>query len=63
MIKKAFKINILLIFLFLFCSNCQKNVESCKISPDLKQIGESALKNKQNLSETELRSAKFRCNF
>jgi len=61
--KKPFKINTLIIILFLFCSNCSYSVKNCKISPDLERIGESALENKQNLSETELRAMKAACNF
>jgi hypothetical protein len=61
--KKTLKINTLLIFLFLFCSSCVKNIKDCKISPDLEQIGESVLKNKENLSKTELRSAQMRCKY
>jgi len=49
--------------LFFLASGCSKTVENCKIAPDLEQIGESALKNQKNLSETELRAAKMRCDF
>ena len=48
------------IFLFAFCSGC---VKSCKIRPDLEKIGDSALKNKENLMETNLKSGKVACNF
>jgi hypothetical protein len=61
--KKTLKINTLLIFLFLFCSSCVKNIKDCKFAPDLEQIGESVLKNKENLSKTELRSAQVRCKY
>jgi hypothetical protein len=61
--KKPLKINVLLLFLFIFCSNCQKNVKNCEILPDLEQIGESAKENIENLRETNLKAAKLRCNF
>ena len=43
--------------------SCSKTVEECKIKPNLEKIGESALKNKQNLSETELKHAQMSCKF
>jgi len=46
--------------LFTLCSGC---VKSCKIRPDLEKIGDSALKNKENLTETNLKSGKVACNF
>jgi hypothetical protein len=49
--------------LFFLASGCSKTVENCKIAPDLERIGESALENQKNLSETELRAAKMRCDF
>jgi hypothetical protein len=61
--KKPFKINTLIIILFLFCSNCSYSVKNCKISPDLERIGESALENTENLTEAELRAAKMACTF
>ena len=48
------------LFLFLFCSGC---VNQCKIRPDLEKIGDSALENKENLMETNLKSGKMSCNF
>jgi len=51
------------LILFFLVSGCSKTVKNCKIAPDLEQIGESALKNQKNLSETELRAAKMRCDF
>ena len=39
--------------------SCSKTVEDCKIKPDLEKISESALKNKENLSETELKHAQM----
>jgi|TARA_B100000902_G_scaffold392703_1_gene445547 hypothetical protein len=43
--------------------SCSKTVEDCKIKPDLEKISESALKNKENLSETELKHAQMSCKF
>jgi len=51
---------LLLFFFVISCSGLRKN---CEISPDLERIGESALENKKNLSETELRAATARCQF
>ena len=48
---------------FFLASGCSKTVKNCEIKPDLERIGESALENKQNLSETELRAMKAACNF
>mgnify|MGYP003147555079 CR=1 FL=1 len=53
---------------FVVCSlfvliSCSKSVENCKIKPDLERIGESALENVENLSETEWRSANMSCDF
>tara|TARA_X000000368_G_scaffold210555_1_gene166339 strand:- start:26412 stop:26603 length:192 start_codon:yes stop_codon:yes gene_type:complete len=53
---------------FLVCSlfvlvSCSKTVKDCKIEPDYEKIGESALENKENLSETELKSAQMSCKF
>ena len=48
------------LFLFAFCSGC---VKSCKIRPDLEKIGDSALENIENLTETNLRSGKMACKF
>ena len=43
--------------------SCSKTVENCKIKPDLERIGESALENVENLTETEWRSANMSCDF
>jgi hypothetical protein len=43
--------------------SCSKTVEDCKIKPNLEKISESALKNKENLSETELKHAQMSCKF
>ena len=48
------------LFLFTVCSGC---VKSCKIRPDLEKIGDSALENIENLTETNLRSGKMACKF
>ena len=48
------------LFLFAFCSGC---VNSCKIRPDYEKIGDSALENKENLMETNLKSGIMTCNF
>jgi len=67
MIKKTLINQHFLIFFvllsFFLASGCSKTVENCKIKPDLERIGESALENKENLTETELRAAKMSCNF
>jgi len=49
--------------LFFFVVSCSGIRQNCKISPDLERIGESALENKENLSETELRAMKAACDF
>ena len=49
--------------LFFLVSGCSGKVKNCEFSPDLERIGESALENQENLSETELRAAKMRCDF
>ena len=49
--------------LFFLASGCSKTVKNCEIKPDLERIGESAIENRENLSESEWRSAKMRCNF
>ena len=51
------------LFLFFFATGCSKSVKNCEIKPDLERIGESAIENRENLSESEWRSAKMRCNF
>ena len=43
--------------------SCAKNVQNCKVEPNLEKISESALENKENLSETELRHAQMSCDF
>ena len=48
------------LFLFAFCSGC---VKTCKFTPDYEQIGDSALKNKENLMETNIKSGKMTCNY
>jgi hypothetical protein len=61
--KMLSKINTLVIIFILFLSSCSGKVQKCSFSPDLERIGESALENQKNLSETELRAAKMRCKF
>ena len=51
------------LLLFFLASGCQKTAKNCKIKPDLERIGESAQKNLENLTETELRAMKMSCNF
>jgi len=51
---------LLLFFFVISCSGIRKN---CEIKPDLERIGESAIENKENLTETELRAVKARCNY
>jgi outer membrane murein-binding lipoprotein Lpp len=48
---------------FFLVSGCSKTVKNCEIKPDLERIGESALENKDNLTETELRAMKMSCGF
>jgi len=57
------KINVLSIIFIFFLSGCSGKVKNCEFSPDLERIGESALENRENLSETELRAGKMSCNF
>ena len=60
LVKKPLFYLVFLLFLFSFCSGC---VKSCKISPDYEKIGDSAVKNNENLMETNLKSGKMSCNF
>ena len=60
LVKKPLFYVIFSLFLFTICSSC---VKSCKISPDYEKIGDSAVKNKENLMETNLKSGKMSCNF
>jgi len=60
LVKKGLIYLTFLFILFAICSGC---VKSCKIRPDLEKIGDSALKNKENLTETNLKSGKVACNF
>ena len=48
------------LFLFTLCS-CTEI--SCKIRPDLEKIGDSALENIENLTETNIKHANLRCNY
>ena len=60
LVKKPLLLVTFLLFLFIICS-C--TVKSCKIRPDLEKIGDSALKNKENLTETNLKHANVRCEY
>jgi hypothetical protein len=60
LVKKPLLLVTFLLFLFTLCS-C--TVKSCKIAPDLEKIGDSALKNKENLAETNLKHANVRCKY
>ena len=62
LINQHFLIFFVLLSFFL-ASGCSKTVENCKIKPDLERIGESALENRDNLTETELRAMKMSCGF
>jgi len=66
MIKKPLFFNILLIFLFLFCSNCSKTLENCTIKPDLEKIGEEiteSVESKREIDVNNIKSVKAGCNF
>ena len=60
LVKKPLFYVIFSLILFTLCSGC---VKSCKIRPDYEKIGDSALENKENLMETNLKHAYLRCNF
>ena len=55
--------NYFVLILFFFLISCSESVKNCSIRPDLERIGESALENAENLSETEWRSANLTCNY
>jgi hypothetical protein len=63
MMKNCRSLQICSIFVLFFLVSCSAGVENCKIAPDLEKIGKSALENKENLAETELRSGKIACDF
>jgi len=54
---------IYLTFLFILFTICSCAEISCKIRPDLEKIGDSALENKENLTETNLKHAYMRCKY
>jgi hypothetical protein len=60
LVKKGLIYLTFLLFLFTLCS-CTEI--SCKIRPDLEKIGDSALENKENLAETNLKHAYMRCKY
>ena len=51
------------LLLFFLAFGCSKTVKNCEIKPDLERIGESAMENQNNLTETELRAMKLSCGF
>ena len=55
--------NYFVLVLFFFIISCSGMRKNCEIKPDLERIGESALENRENLSETELRAVKAACDF
>tara|TARA_B100000900_G_C20214694_1_gene567310 strand:- start:277 stop:447 length:171 start_codon:yes stop_codon:yes gene_type:complete len=55
--------NYFVLILFFFTISCSGVRENCKIKPDLERIGESAMENVENLSETEWRAANLKCNY
>ena len=66
MIKKPLFFNILLIFLFLFCSNCSKTLENCTIKPDFEKIGEEikeSVDSKKEIDVNNMKSAQATCKF
>ena len=63
MMKNCRSLSICSLFVLFFLTSCSAGVKNCKIAPDLEQIGKSALENKENLAETELRSGKIACDF
>ena len=60
LVKKGLIYLTFLLFLFTLCSGC---VNSCNFTPDYEKIGDSALENKENLMETNLKSGKMACKF
>jgi hypothetical protein len=63
MMKNCRSLSICSLFVLFFLVSCSGIQKNCEIKPDLEQIGKSALENKENLSETELRAMKAACNF
>jgi len=63
MMKNCRSLKICSIFVLFFLVSCSGTVKNCKVAPDLERIGKSALENRENLTETELRSGKVACNF
>jgi hypothetical protein len=60
LVKKPLFYVIFSLILFTFCSGC---VNQCKIRPDLEKIGDSASKNIENLSETNLKHVNMSCDY
>ena len=66
MVKKPLFFNIFLVFLFLVCSNCSKNLINCDIFPNFKEIdykdSETRKRIGRFLKDGEV-YAHFKCNF
>ena len=60
LVKKPLFYVIFSLILFTVCSGC---VNQCKIRPDLEKIGDSASKNIENLSETNLKHVNMSCDY
>ena len=60
LVKKPLFYVIFSLILFTFCSGCTNH---CKIRPDLEKIGDSASKNIENLSETNLKHVNMSCDY
>jgi len=64
--KKPLFFSVLLTFLFLFCSNCSKTLENCKIRPDLERIGEEikeSVDSKREIDVDNMKSVQTSCEF
>jgi len=64
--KKPLFFSVLLTFLFLFCSSCQKTLENCKIRPDLEKIGEEikeSVESDREIDVDNMKSIQTSCNF
>jgi len=64
--KKPLFFSVLLTFLFLFCSSCQKTLENCKIRPDLEKIGEEikeSVESDREIDVDNMKSVQTSCNF
>ena len=64
--KKPLFFSVLLTFLFLFCSSCQKTLENCKIRPDLEKIGEEikeSVESDREIDVDKMKALQTRCEF